>query len=113
MLDREGVAGARCPAMPASPLAGQAQTVLGPITGETMGITLPHEHLLIDFEVMFKEPVNGSQRGLARQPVSLANLGWVRQHFSSNLENLQLLGERWARAEGLLFNHAEGRTFCV
>ena len=26
--------------------AGQAQTVLGPIAGEAMGITLPHEHLL-------------------------------------------------------------------
>ena len=43
-----------------SPLAGQAQSVLGPIAGEAMGITLPHEHLLIDFEVMFKEPVEGS-----------------------------------------------------
>jgi phosphotriesterase-related protein len=97
--------------MPASPLAGQAQTVLGPIAGEAMGITLPHEHLLIDFEVMFKEPVNGSERGLARQPVSLANLGWVRQHFSSNLDNLQLLDERVARDEALLFKHAGGQTF--
>ena len=90
--------------MPNSPLAGQAQTVLGPIAGDAMGITLPHEHLLIDFEVMFKEPADGSQRGLARQPVSLANLGWVRQHFSSNLDNLQLLDEKVARDEALLFN---------
>ena len=97
--------------MPASPLAGQAQTVLGPIAGEAMGITLPHEHLLIDFEVMFKEPVNGSERGIARQPVSLANLGWVRQHFSSNLDNLQLLDEGVARDEALLFKHAGGQTF--
>ena len=44
------------PAMIRSPLAGQAQTVLGPIAGEAMGITLPHEHLLIDFTLMFKEP---------------------------------------------------------
>ena len=27
-----------------SPIAGQAQTVLGPIRAEDMGITLPHEH---------------------------------------------------------------------
>src|SRR5260370_7557199 len=72
-------------------LAGQAETVLGPITGEAMGITLPHEHLLIDFEVMFREPATGAERGLSRQPVSLANLGWVRHHFSSNLDNLHLL----------------------
>ena len=99
------------PAMPRPSIAGQAQTVLGPIAGEAMGITLPHEHLLIDFEVMFKEPANGSERGLARQPVSLANLGWVRQHFSSNLDNLQLLDETVARDEALLFKHAGGQTF--
>jgi phosphotriesterase-related protein len=91
-------------------LSGQAQTVLGPIAGEAMGITLPHEHLLIDFEVMFKEPATGSERGLARQPVSLANLGWVRQNFSSSLDNLQLLDERVARDEALLFKHAGGQT---
>ena len=93
-----------------SPLAGHAQTVLGAIPGEAMGITLPHEHLLIDFEVMFKEPESGSERGLARQPVTLANLGWVRQHFSSNLDNLQLLDEDVARDEALLFKHAGGQT---
>jgi len=97
--------------MPSSALSGQAQTVLGPIAGEAMGITLPHEHLLIDFEVMFREPANGAERGLARQPVSLANLGWVRHHFSSNLDNLQLLDERVARDEALLFKHAGGQTF--
>jgi phosphotriesterase-related protein len=97
--------------MARAPLSGQAQTVLGPIAGEAMGITLPHEHLLIDFEVMFKEPANGAERGLARQPVSLANLGWVRHNFSSSLDNLQLLDERVARDEALLFKHAGGQTF--
>ena len=92
-------------------LAGQAQTVLGPIAGEAMGITLPHEHLLIDFEVMFREPATGAERGLSRQPVSLANLGWVRHHFSSNLDNLQLQDETVARDEALLFKHAGGQTF--
>jgi len=91
--------------------AGQAQTVLGPIAGEAMGITLPHEHLLIDFEVMFREPATGAERGLSRQPVSLANLGWVRHHFSSNLDNLQLRDETVARDEALLFKHAGGQTF--
>jgi phosphotriesterase-related protein len=97
--------------VPTPGLAGQAQTVLGPIAGEAMGITLPHEHLLIDFAVMFREPASAAERGLSRQPVSLANLGWVRQHFSSNLDNLQLLDETVARDEALLFKHAGGRTF--
>jgi phosphotriesterase-related protein len=94
-----------------TPQSGQAQTVLGPIAAEAMGITLPHEHLLIDFEVMFQEPSGGSERALSRQPVSLANLGWIRQHFSSNLDNLQLLDEKVARDEALLFKHAGGQTF--
>ena len=97
--------------MPTTALAGQAQTVLGPIAGEAMGVTLPHEHLLIDFAVMFREPTTGAERGLSRQPVSLANLGWVRHHFSSNLDNLQLLDEAVARDEALLFKHAGGQTF--
>jgi predicted metal-dependent phosphotriesterase family hydrolase len=35
--------------MPGPALPAQAQTVLGPIAAKAMGITLPHEHLLIDF----------------------------------------------------------------
>jgi phosphotriesterase-related protein len=96
--------------MPRSPIAGQAQTVLGPIAAEDMGITLPHEHLLIDFTVMFKEPDTERERELARQPVELANLGWVRRNFSSSLDNLRLVDENVARDELLLYRAAGGRT---
>jgi len=65
------------------PKAGRIQTVLGAITPEAMGVTLPHEHLLIDFKVMFSEPAATSDKGRAREPVSLANLGWVRQNFNA------------------------------
>ena len=96
--------------MPRSPIAGQAQTVLGPIVAEDMGITLPHEHLLIDFTVMFKEPDSERERELARQPVELANLGWVRRNFSSSLDNLRLVDENVTRDELLLYRAAGGRT---
>ena len=39
------------------PRTGQVQTVLGAVAAEEIGVTLPHEHLLIDFKVMFAEPV--------------------------------------------------------
>jgi predicted metal-dependent phosphotriesterase family hydrolase len=39
----------------------QVQTVLGPIAATDMGVTLPHEHLLIDFTVMFVEPAAASE----------------------------------------------------
>ncbi|HYB41982.1 MAG TPA: aryldialkylphosphatase [Candidatus Methylomirabilis sp.] len=92
------------------PLSGQAQAVLGPLPAEAMGVALPHEHLLIDFAVMFAEPAAASDRGRAREPVSLANLGWVRQNFNSNLDNLRLLDEQVARDEILLFKDAGGAT---
>lgn len=93
-----------------TPLAGQIQTVLGAIAPDAIGITLPHEHLLIDFTVMFAEPAAASDKGRAWEPVSLANLGWVRQHFNANLDNLRLVDERVAQDEILLFKHAGGRT---
>ena len=37
--------------MAGSPMAGKAQTVLGPVPAEELGVTLPHEHLLIDFRL--------------------------------------------------------------
>jgi phosphotriesterase-related protein len=94
----------------ANALAGRAQTVLGPVPADGLGITLPHEHLLIDFEVMFKEPAAASDKRLAHQPVTLANVGWVRQHFNSNLDNLRLLDEQTAQDEITLFQRAGGRT---
>jgi phosphotriesterase-related protein len=96
--------------MEKSAIAGQAQTVLGPVAGEALGITLPHEHLLIDFAVMFEEPAAASQKGLAHQSVSLENIGWVRQNFNANLDNLRLLDEETARSEALLFQQAGGQT---
>ena len=92
------------------PKAGEVQTVLGTITPAQMGITLPHEHLLIDFKVMFSEPANASDKGRSMEPVNLANLGWVRQNFNANLDNLRLMDEQVAADEITLFKHAGGST---
>jgi len=92
------------------PASGQVQTVLGAIAPEAMGITLPHEHLLIDFKVMFAEPATAGDKGRAAEPVSLANLGWVRQNFNANLDNLRLTDEQVAIDEIRLFQHAGGAT---
>jgi phosphotriesterase-related protein len=91
-------------------LSGKAQTVLGAIDTDRLGVTLPHEHLFIDFEVMFKEPPAASDKGLAHQPVTLANVGWVRQNFNANVDNLRLLDEQTAQDEITLFQRAGGQT---
>jgi len=92
------------------PPAGQVQTVLGGVAPDAIGVTLPHEHLLIDFKVMFAEPAAAGDKGRAWEPVSLANLGWVRQNFNANLDNLRLVDEQVAQDEILLFKHAGGQT---
>jgi phosphotriesterase-related protein len=86
------------------------RTVLGDVDAGDVGITLPHEHLLIDFKVMFSEPATEADRARAREPVSLGNLGWVRQNFNANLDNLRLTDERVAADEISLFKNAGGRT---
>ena len=52
---------------------------------------------------MFSEPAAASDKGRAWEPVSLANLGWVRQNFNANLDNLRLTDEQVAADEILLF----------
>jgi len=63
--------------MEKSKLTGKAQAVLGPIPSEELGITLPHEHLLIDLSIMFNEPNTAKEKRLAHQPVRLENLRWI------------------------------------
>jgi phosphotriesterase-related protein len=94
----------------ARPRAGEVQTVLGPVAAEQLGVTLPHEHLLIDFTVMFAEPPGAADRVRAAAPVSLDILGWVRQHFNANRDNLRLTDEQVAADEIRLFKDAGGRT---
>lgn len=94
--------------MPASKMAGKVQTVLGPIEPEALGVTLTHEHLLIDFRPLFVEPLEASQKALAYQPIALENLGWIRYNWDCNLDNLSLFDEQTAIDEALLYRRAGG-----
>jgi phosphotriesterase-related protein len=91
-------------------LAGKVQTVLGIITPGDLGVTLPHEHLLMAGEVYFKEPDSASEKKLAYQPVNMENLSWIRYHMKDNLDNLRLLDEEVATREAMMFKLAGGQT---
>lgn len=57
-----------------------ARTVTGDVPAEELGITLPHEHFLVDLSVYVDEDEHGRtavQRGKLREEVSLENLWWV------------------------------------
>lgn len=91
-------------------MAGKAQTVLGPIPGDELGITLPHEHLLIDFRLMYREPEGSSGRGRGREPVGLQNHYEILYDWTRNLDNLHLFDEKTAIEEALEFCLEGGRT---
>jgi phosphotriesterase-related protein len=96
--------------MEASALAGKVQTVLGSIAPEDLGVTLTHEHLLIDLSCIFVEPEEAAEKYNAYQPLTLQNVGWLRMNNERNLDNLQLPDEETAIAETLLFKHHGGQT---
>jgi phosphotriesterase-related protein len=96
--------------MARSPIAGKAQTVLGPVPAEELGVMLPHEHLLIDFRLMYREPDGSAGRGLAQDPVRLENHYEILYDWTRNLDNLQLFDEKIATEEALAFRLEGGRT---
>lgn len=94
-------------------LFGKVQTVLGPVDPEDLGVTLAHEHLLIDQScggVYFSEPEESNQRALTHQPVTLENLSWVRYNMIDNLDNRMLLDEQMSIKEATLFKLHGGKT---
>jgi len=91
-------------------LVGKVQTVLGLIEPESLGITLPHEHLLTDLWCYFAEPVEASEKKKAYEPVGLENLWWVKPHSLSSLDDLKMLDEQVAIKEAMMFKLAGGNS---
>jgi len=89
---------------------GKVQTVLGLIESDTLGITLPHEHLLTDLSTYFVEPSEASQRKLAYESVRIENLGWIKTHRMNNIDDLRLTDESVAIEEAMLYKKAGGDT---
>ncbi len=87
-------------------LIGKVPTVLGVVDGDSLGVTLPHEHILLDESVFFVEPTEASEKHMAHEPVRIDNLYWMKTHWGSNLDNLGLKDEQLAIKETLLFKQA-------
>jgi phosphotriesterase-related protein len=91
-------------------LTGKAQTVLGVIDAEKLGISLFHEHLLWDMGAWIKEPSEASDMLLAHQPVTLENLWWVHTHRLASIDNSRLGDEQTAIKEAMQYKIAGGDT---
>lgn len=85
-------------------------TVLGPVLAEELGVTLMHEHLLVDATPWFREPEEATRRALARRPVSMDMLGTLENEPFLCRDNCQLLDEEVAVEEVSRFRWAGGGT---
>lgn len=86
------------------------RTVLGDIDPDTMGVTLPHEHVLCDSRIWLQPPVDEVGRGFATAEPSLENLWWMRQFPNSNAGVLLLHDADLAVKELEAFRDAGGGT---
>ncbi len=102
---RQGPASDRSSATPGAASAS-VMTVLGPVSAADLGIVLPHEHLLCR---VYRPADQGADERF-HERVTLGNLGWVRQHWASNADNLRLTSERLAIQELQRFKDAGGGT---
>ena len=64
-------------------------TVLGPVAAADLGVVLPHEHLLVR---LWSQPDQHADPRF-HERLTLANLGWVRQNWSANADNVHLGSE--------------------
>jgi len=89
---------------------GKAQTVLGLVEGSELGITLPHEHFLVDASSYMREPSDPEEKKLAHQKINMENLWYARYHKFSCEDNLVLDDIDMAIREAMYFKQAGGKT---
>jgi phosphotriesterase-related protein len=85
-------------------------TVLGTIPSTELGVTLPHEHILIYNTSWWKEPEPASKRALANSKVTIENLGLVKRDPIMVKDNLILDDIDLAIREIEFFKMAGGQT---
>ena len=89
-------------------LSGTVQTVLGPIPPEQLGVTLTHEHLLIDLGTIMTPPANASALDFFSKPVTVEMLSEIRHYGRLNADNAQLFDVQTAIDEIALFRQHGG-----
>ena len=84
--------------------------MLGKVPAEQLGVTLSHEHLLIDATCLYTESEDGAKRKLAEVPVSIENLGELRRDPFLSRDNLRMQNLPVAIEEANYFKRAGGKT---
>ena len=79
--------------------SGKAQTVLGLIDPDDLGVTLLHEHLLLDQGCYFAVPDEASEREWIDAPFEMKRLGGLTRRFGHFRANSHILDESTAIQE--------------
>ncbi|MGO9418234.1 phosphotriesterase family protein [Roseiarcus sp.] len=90
--------------------SGTVRTVLGPIPVESMGVTLMHEHVLLDTSSWWKRPCCASDIGFSERPLDISMIGDLRMNPFLNRDNCGLLDVKAAVEELGYFVEYGGRT---
>jgi phosphotriesterase-related protein len=78
----------------------QVRTILGDIDADQLGITMTHEHCLVDLRNWFIEPTEASRRANMDGPIEMSMLGDLRRRqMSTTRTNLVLSDEDLAVQE--------------
>ena len=87
---------------------GKVQTVLDVIEPDDLGVTLTHEHLLVDLRPIHPAPQEASARALYYEQLSQSNIGYVRHYEMNNLDNTLLSDIDTAIKEAELYKRNGG-----
>lgn len=102
-------------------MTGKVMTVLGPIAPSALGVTLPHEHLFIDFTLPLDEPKrwelagrdhpeSASELAIWNTPISMGQLTFLTAHIWGNKDALLLQDPDTSLAEAVAFKEAGGNA---
>ncbi|MEZ5668532.1 MAG: phosphotriesterase-related protein [Alphaproteobacteria bacterium] len=90
--------------------SGHVMTVLGPLPVARMGVTLVHEHILLDAATSWRRPCCAGHLALAERPVSVEFLGELRMNPFLNRDNCVLSDVDAAIEELMAFADQGGAT---
>ena len=94
--------------MASNEISGKVLTVLGPIEPEELGVTITHEHLLLDITCNVMEADEASKRGLRHAPVTMDKRAHTDDLMAYSLDNRRLLDVDAAIEEVSRYRHAGG-----
>jgi phosphotriesterase-related protein len=89
---------------------GQVMTVLGTVAADALGITLPHEHVLLDLTCLWTPPRDPARAFLVEAPLCLSTRGLLACDPYHSRPNLRLDDPDLAAAELGYFKELGGQT---